>query len=126
MKIETRPETTTAFARWEAGELSAAAAATAIVQELISEIEPEEQALEVRKKARRAQVGTLLIRVGESLEVLGRITRWVEPITTEAANVKKLRSSAMSCAIRALRSWAALLNVSKRALPRASAEAIRC
>jgi hypothetical protein len=82
----------TPYARWEAGELSAQAAATAIAEELITEIEPAEQALERRKKARREELGTLLIRVGEPLEVLGRVTRWVEPTTAESANVKKLRA----------------------------------
>ena len=53
---------------------------------------PEEQALERRKKARREELGSLLIRVGEPLEVLGRVTRWVEPTTAESANVKKLRA----------------------------------
>jgi hypothetical protein len=82
----------TAFARWEAGELSAQVAAIAIAEELIREIEPQEQALEKRKKARREELGTLLIRVGEPLEVLGRMTRWVEPTTAESANAKKLRA----------------------------------
>src|SRR5687768_10441356 len=89
---ETPPATATPYARWEAGELSAQAAATAIAEELITEIEPAEQALEQRKKARREELGTLLIRVGEPLEVLGRVTRWVEPTTAEAANVKRLRA----------------------------------
>src|SRR5690606_16349033 len=75
-----------------AGELNAQAAARAIAEELISEIEPAEQALEARKKVRREELGTLLIRVGEPLEVLGRVTRWVEPTTSESANVKKLRA----------------------------------
>jgi len=64
----------------------------AIAQELIREIDPQEQALEARKKARREELGTLLIRVGEPLEVLGRVTRWVEPTTAETANVKRLRA----------------------------------
>lgn len=94
MEVEpdTLPETGSAYAQWEAGELSAQAAATAIAEELITEIEPAEQALEARKKARREELGTLLIRVGEPLEVLGRVTRWVEPTTAESANVKKLRA----------------------------------
>jgi hypothetical protein len=91
METETLPATAPPFARWEAGELNARDAATAIAQELITEIEPAEQALEERKKARREELGTLLIRVGEPLEVLGRVTRWVEPTTAETANVKKLR-----------------------------------
>jgi hypothetical protein len=82
----------TPYGRWEAGELSAQAAATAIAEELITEIEPAEQALEARKKARREELGTLLIRVGAPLKVLGRVTRWVEPTTAESANVKKLRA----------------------------------
>jgi len=94
MEVEpdTLPKTGSAYAQWEAGELSAQAAATAIAEELITEIEPAEQALEARKKARREELGTLLIRVGEPLEVLGRVTRWVEPTTAESANVKKLRA----------------------------------
>ena len=92
METETRPSTATPYTRWEAGELSAGAAATAIAQELITEIEPQERALEARKQARRAELGTLLIRVGAPLEVLGRVTRWVEPTTAESANVKKLRA----------------------------------
>ena len=83
--------TTTAFARWEAGELTASAAATAIIEELIAVIEPQEQALEARKQARRAELGTLLLRYGAPLEVRGRVARWVEPSTAEAANVKQLR-----------------------------------
>lgn len=83
---------TTPFARWQAGELSATAAAAAIVEELLIEIEPEEQALEVRKKARREELGILLLRVGEPLEVLGRVARWVEPTTGASASVTKLRA----------------------------------
>lgn len=82
---------TTAFVRWQAGELTASAAATAIVQELLTEIQPQEQALEARKQARRTELGTLLLRFGAPLEVLGRVVRWVEPSTAETANVKKLR-----------------------------------
>lgn len=94
MEVETAtlPETLSPYARWEAGELSARDAAAAIAQELIAAIEPAEQALEARKQARREELGTLLIRVGEPLEVLGRVTRWVEPTTAESANVKKLRA----------------------------------
>jgi hypothetical protein len=92
METETLRATATPYARWEAGELSAQVAATAIAEELIREIEPAEQALEARKKVRREELGTLLIRVGEPLEVLGRVTRWVEPTTAESANVKKLRA----------------------------------
>lgn len=92
METEILPETTSPYQRWEAGELSARDAAATIAQELITEIEPAEQALEERKKARREELGTLLIRLGEPLEVLGRVTRWVEPTTAEAANVKKLRA----------------------------------
>ena len=88
---ETLPARTTPYTRWETGELSARDAATAIAQELIAEIEPAEQVLEARKKARREELGTLLIRVGVPLEVIGRVTRWVEPTTTESANVKQLR-----------------------------------
>lgn len=94
MTTEMLPETTSPFARWEAGELSARDAAMAIAQELIAEIEPQEQALEERKKARREELGTLLIRVSEPLEVLGRVARWVEPTTSETASVKKLRALA--------------------------------
>lgn len=90
-EIETLPEMSTPFARWQAGELSAGAAATAIVQELISEIEPQEQALDARKQPLRAELGTLLLRYGAPLEVLGRMARWVEPSTAETANLKKLR-----------------------------------
>ena len=92
METDTPPEVASPYASWEAGELSARDAAMAIAQELIAEIEPAEQALEARKKARREELGTLLIRVGEPLEVLGRVTRWVEPTTAETANVKKLRA----------------------------------
>jgi hypothetical protein len=92
LETETLPENASPYARWEAGELSARDAAAAIAQELIIEIEPAEQALEQRKKARREELGTLLIRVGAPLEVLGRVTRWVEPTTAETANVKKLRA----------------------------------
>jgi hypothetical protein len=92
METATLPAAASPFARWEAGEVSARDAAAAIAQELITEIEPAEQALEERKKARREELGTLLIRVGEPLEVLGRVTRWVEPTTAETANVKKLRT----------------------------------
>lgn len=94
MELETEAlqETASPYARWEAGELSARDAAMAIAQELIREIDPQEQALEARKKARREELGTLLIRVGEPLEVLGRVTRWVEPTTAETANVKRLRA----------------------------------
>lgn len=94
MTTETLPEATSPFARWEAGALSARDAAMAIAQELIVEIEPQEQALEERKKARREELGTLLIRVGEPLEVLGRVTRWVESTTSETASGKKLRALA--------------------------------
>lgn len=92
LELNTLPETVTPYQRWEAGELNARDAATVIAQELITEIEPQERALEERKKARREELGTLLIRVGEPLEVLGRVTRWVEPTTGETANVKKLRA----------------------------------
>lgn len=92
VETDTLPEVASPYAKWEAGELSARDAATAITEELITEIEPAEQALEARKKARREELGTLLIRVGEPLEVLGRVTRWVEPTTAETANVKKLRA----------------------------------
>jgi hypothetical protein len=91
-EIEMLPEHASPFARWEAGELSARDAATAIAEELITKIEPAEQALEEWKKARREELGTLLIRVGEPLTILGRVTRWVEPTTAETANVKKLRA----------------------------------
>ena len=92
MEVETatRPETASPYAHWEAGELSARDAVIATAQALITEIEPQEQALEARKKARRVELGTLLIRVGAPLEVLGRVTRWVEPTTSESANGKKL------------------------------------
>ena len=76
LETDTPPETTTPYTRWESGELSARDAAAAVTQELIAEIEPVEQALEARKKARREELGTLLIRVGEPLEALGRVTRW--------------------------------------------------
>jgi hypothetical protein len=92
LETETLLETATPYQRWEAGELSARDAAAAIAQELITEIEPQEHALEERKKARRDELGTLLIRLGEPLEVFGRVTRWVEPTTAETANVKKLRA----------------------------------
>jgi hypothetical protein len=92
LETDTLPVTATPYQCWEAGELSARDAATAIAQELITEIEPQERALEERKKARRDELGTLLIRVGEPLEVLGRVTRWVEPTTAESASVKKLRA----------------------------------
>lgn len=92
VEIDMLPESASPYARWEAGELSSRDAATAIAEELIAEIEPAEQALERRKKARREELGTLLIRVGEPLEVLGRVTRWVEPTTAETANIKKLRA----------------------------------
>jgi polyhydroxyalkanoate synthesis regulator phasin len=81
----------TPFTRWEAGELTAREAATVIAEEIIAEIEPAEKELEERKRARRDELGTLLIRLGEPLEVLGRVTRWVEPATGETASVKKLR-----------------------------------
>jgi len=92
MEPDTLPEAATPYARWEVGELSAREAATTIAQELITEIEPQEHALEARKQARRNELGTLLIRVGAPLEVLGRVTRWVEPTTGESASVKKLRA----------------------------------
>lgn len=82
----------TPFAQWEAGTISAREAAIQIVRELIEELEPQEQALEERKRARRAELGTLLIRVGEPLEAAGRIARWIEPTTSESAGVKKLRA----------------------------------
>lgn len=88
--ITTTPSATP-FAQWEAGELSARDAATQIARELINDLEPQEKALEERKKALRDELGTLLIRIGEPLEVLGRTTRWVEPSTSESASVKKLR-----------------------------------
>jgi len=92
MEPDTLPEAATPYARWEVGELSAREAATTIAQELITEIEPAEHALKARKQARRNELGTLLIRVGAPLEVLGRVARWVEPTTAETANVKKLRA----------------------------------
>lgn len=92
METEIVPDTASPYARWEVGELSARDAAAVIAQELITEIEPAEQALEERKKARREELGTLLIRLGGPLEVLGRVTRWVEPTTAESASVKKLRA----------------------------------
>lgn len=55
LEIDVLPERTSPYARWEAGELSARDAAAAVAQELISEIEPAEQALEQRKKARREE-----------------------------------------------------------------------
>ena len=82
----------TDYERWTAGEISARSAATAIARELIEQIEPAEQELKKRKDTRREELGTLLIRVGEPLEVLGRITRWVEPTTSESASVKQLRA----------------------------------
>lgn len=91
-EIEMVVATDTPFTRWEAGELSAAAAANLIAQELISEIEPQEQALEARKQARRAELGTLLLCYGAPLEVIGRVARWVEPSASEGASVKKLRA----------------------------------
>ncbi len=66
--------------RWEAGELSAQTVAIVIAAE---------QVLEVRKKAQREKLSTLLFRIGEPLKVLGRVTRWVEPTTAESTNVKK-------------------------------------
>jgi hypothetical protein len=80
--------TATPFAQWEAGEISARDAATLIARELIEDLEPQEKALEERKKARREELGTLLIRVGEPLGVLGRTARWVEPSTSESASVR--------------------------------------
>ena len=55
MKIEIFPEAASPYARWEAGELSGRDAAAAIAQELITEIELAEHALEARKKHRRPQ-----------------------------------------------------------------------
>lgn len=91
-ELEAPAPVATPYARWEAGELGAREAATAIAHELIAEIEPAEQVLEERKKARRDELGTLLIRIGEPLEVFGRVTRWVEPTTSETASVKKLKA----------------------------------
>lgn len=88
----TTVSTATPFAQWVTGELSARDAATLIVRELIEKLEPQEKALEERKKALRDELGTLLIRIGEPLEVLGRTTRWVEPSTSDSASVKKLRA----------------------------------
>ncbi len=81
-----------AYARWQASELGAEAAALQIAHELIARIEPAAKALEQRREARRSELGTLLIRVGRPLEVLGRMARWVEPTTSESASVKKLRA----------------------------------
>jgi len=92
MEPDTLSGAVTPYARWEFGELSAREAATTIAQELITEIEPQEHALEARKQTRRNELGTLLIRVGAPLDVLGRVTRWVEPTTGESASVKKLRA----------------------------------
>jgi hypothetical protein len=47
----------------------------AIAAELIAEIEPAELALDQREKGRREELGTLLIRLGEPLEALGRVAR---------------------------------------------------
>ena len=81
-----------AYTQWEAGELGAEAAATAIAHELIAKIEPAAKALEQRRETRRSELGTLLIRVGRPLEVLGRVARWVGPTMSESASVKKLRA----------------------------------
>jgi hypothetical protein len=85
-------QTDSPFAAWEAGELSAQAAAEAIVRALIEEIEPQEQALRQAKEARRAELGTLLIRIGGPVTTGGRVARWVEPSATETASVKQLRT----------------------------------
>lgn len=79
------------------GELNARDVAAAFAQELLvrsamTEREPVEQAFEACKKARRAQLGTLHIRVAKPLKVLGHVTRWIEPTTAETINVKKLRA----------------------------------
>jgi hypothetical protein len=89
MTTETTPEA--AFANWEAGTISAREAATAIAQELIAEIEPQEHALQTRKKALREALGTVLIHVGEPLTVENRVARWVEPTFGETVSVKRLR-----------------------------------
>jgi hypothetical protein len=75
-----------------AGDLSNRAAAEALARELIEVIEPQERVLKQYKDARRDELGTLLIRLGEPVSVNDRIARWVEPTTTESANVKHLRA----------------------------------
>jgi hypothetical protein len=80
------------FIAWAAGELSDRAAAEALARELIEIIEPQERALKQYKDACRDELGTLLIRLGEPVPVNDRIARWVEPTTTESANVKQLRA----------------------------------
>jgi hypothetical protein len=79
------------FIAWAAGDLSDRAAAEALARELIEVIEPQERALKQYKDARRDELGTLLLRLGEPVPVNDRIARWVEPTTTESANVKQLR-----------------------------------
>jgi hypothetical protein len=79
------------FIAWAAGELSDRVAAEALARELIEVIEPQERALKQYKDARRDELGTLLIRLGEPVPVNDRVVRWVEPTTTESANVKQLR-----------------------------------
>jgi hypothetical protein len=80
------------FIAWAAGELSDRAAAEALARELIEVIEPQERALKQYKDARRDELGTLLIRLGEPVAVNDRVARWVEPTTTESANMKQLRA----------------------------------
>jgi hypothetical protein len=80
------------FIAWAAGELSDRAAAEALARELIEIIEPQERSLKQYKDARRDELGTLLIRLGEPVSVNERVARWVEPTTTESANVKQLRA----------------------------------
>lgn len=80
------------FAAWQAGLLSPREAATAVAQELITVIDPQERAIAQAKAARRAELGTLLIHIGAPLEVGGRVARWVEPTDTESVSVKQLKA----------------------------------
>ena len=82
----------TPFAAWQEGLLSAEAAAAAVAHELITVIDPQERAIAQQKVARRAELGTLLIRIGAPLEVSGRVARWVDPTEAESVSVKQLKA----------------------------------
>ena len=91
--IEIIPDTAlTPFAAWQEGLLSPREAATAIADELITVIDPQERAIAQVKAARRGELGTLLIRIGAPLEVSGRVARWVEPTEAESVSVKQLKA----------------------------------
>ncbi len=82
----------TPFAAWQAGLLSTTEAASAIAQELITVIDPQERAIIQHKVARRGELGTLLLHLGAPLEIGDRVARWVAPVETESVSLRQLKA----------------------------------